>query len=236
MKRGTSLYLDLVRFGAALMVFSEYFKEHTKIGFSRFWAAHPFWYSHSNAYSQTAVTAFFVLSGYVIAHVLATRERAPLDYGASRFARLYSVALPALLLTAVCNYLIELRYPDAFQVFNSEGTSGVTFSYLGSAVFVNRFWLWSNLEPPNIPYWTLSFEAFYCVMIAILVFKGWGRLFEFFLLILVAGPTMALLALTWLLGYLCYHASRYWRVGPGWTVSLGFASVMLLPYCSSLEF
>jgi peptidoglycan/LPS O-acetylase OafA/YrhL len=237
MKRGTSLYLDLIRFGAALMVFLEHFREHTKIGFSRFWAAHPFWYSHSNAYSQTAVTVFFVLSGYVIAHVLTTRERTPLDYGASRLARLYSVALPALLLTAICNYLIELRYPDAFRAFNSGGTARVAFSYLGSTVFVNRFWLWPNLELPNTPYWTLSFEAFYYVMIAIWVFaRGWGRPFGLILLVLAAGPTMVLLAPTWLLGYLCYHASTRWQAGPGWAISFWLASIMLLPFCSSLEF
>ena len=91
MKPGTSLYLDLVRWAAALTVFIEHLREHTKIGFAAFWAAHPFWYSHWNLFSQTAVTVFFVLSGYVIAHVLATRERTPVDYAASRLARLYSV-------------------------------------------------------------------------------------------------------------------------------------------------
>src|SRR4051812_9461794 len=187
MKRGTSLYLDVVRFAAALMVFLEHLRAHTRSGFGHFWAAHPFWYSHFNVFSQTAVTIFFVLSGYVIAHVLATRERTPLDYATSRLARLYSVVLPALLLTATCNCLIELRYPEAFQAFNSGGTWRVIFSYLGSAMFVNRYWLWPNLNLPNMPFWTLSFEAFYYFAIAILVFaRGWGRVLSVFVLILIA--------------------------------------------------
>src|ERR1044071_316857 len=237
MKRGTSLYLDMVRFAAALMVFLEHLRTHTKNGFGHFWAAHPFWYSHSNVLSQAAVTVFFVLSGYVIAHVLATRERTPLDYATSRFARLYSVVLPALLLTAICNYLIELRYPGAFQAFNSGGTLGVAFSYLGSAVFVNRYWLWPNLDLPNTPFWTLSFEAFYYLAIAIVVFaRGWGRILSVFVLILIAGPSMVLLAPTWLLGYLAYHASRHWRVGLHLAIPLWLVSLALLPLCSSLEF
>jgi len=236
MKPGTSLYLDLVRFAAALTVFIEHLREHTKIGFAAFWAAHPFWYSHWNLFSQTAVTVFFVLSGYVIAHVLATRERTPVDYAASRLARLYSVVLPALLLTAICNYLMELRYPTAFQAFQSGGITGVALSYLGTAVFANRFWLWPDLNVPNTPFWTLSFEAFYYLAIAILVFaRGRGRILSILVLVLIAGPSMVLLAPTWLAGYLAYHVSRRWQADGRSVIPLWLVSLALLPLCSFFE-
>src|SRR5579864_5239365 len=45
MKNETSLYLDLVRFSAALMVFLEHIREHTLGNFWPFWSAHPFWNS-----------------------------------------------------------------------------------------------------------------------------------------------------------------------------------------------
>jgi peptidoglycan/LPS O-acetylase OafA/YrhL len=237
MKAGTSLYLDIVRFAAALTVFIEHLREHTKIGFAAFWGAHPFWFSHWYLFSQTAVTVFFVLSGYVIAHVLATRERTPVDYAASGLARLYSVVLPALLLTALCNYLIELRYPTAFRAFQSGGTAGVALSYLGTAVFANRFWLWPDLDPPNTPFWTLSFEAFYYMAIAILVFaRGRGRILSIVMLILIAGPTMVLLAPTWLLGYLAYHVPRNWRARARSAIPLWLVSLALLPLCSFIAF
>jgi peptidoglycan/LPS O-acetylase OafA/YrhL len=236
MKPGTSLYLDLVRFAAALTVFIEHLREHTKIGFAEFWGAHPFWFSHWYLFSQTAVTVFFVLSGYVIAHVLATRERTPVDYAASRFARLYSVVLPALLLTAVCNYLIELKYPTAFQAFQSGGTTGVALSYLGTAVFVNRFWLWPDLDPPNTPFWTLSFEAFYYLIIAVLVFaRGRGRILSMLVLILIAGPSMVLLAPTWLIGYLAYHVPERSRAGARSAIPLWLVSLAFIPLCSFIE-
>jgi peptidoglycan/LPS O-acetylase OafA/YrhL len=236
MKPGTSLYLDLVRFAAALTVFIEHLREHTRIGFAAFWNAHPFWYSHWDLFSQTAVTVFFVLSGYVIAHVLATRERAPVDYAAARLARLYSVVLPALLLTAVCNYLMELRHPTAFQAFESRGITGVALSYLGTAVFVNRFWLWADLDVPNTPFWTLSFEAFYYLAIAILVFaRGRGRILSILVLVLAAGPSMVLLAPTWLLGYVAYQVSQRWGAGARSVIPLWLFTLALLPLCSLIQ-
>jgi hypothetical protein len=45
------------------------------------------------------VVIFFVLSGYVVAFVADTRERTWRAFWVSRFARVYSVALPAPLLT-----------------------------------------------------------------------------------------------------------------------------------------
>src|SRR5579864_6899404 len=85
---GFSLYLDLVRVSAALVVL----------------------YSHTNArllttrvlpgelLGHSAVVVFFVLSGFVIAYITDTKEKTPADYAASRLARIYSVAVPALLL------------------------------------------------------------------------------------------------------------------------------------------
>lgn len=236
MRRTTSLYLDLVRFSAALTVFAEHLREHSRNGFGAFWNNHPFLYSHLNPYSQTAVTVFFVLSGYVIAYVLATREDTPPEYAASRFARLSSVVIPSLLLIVVCNFLIELRYPDAFWEFESGGTSGVALSYIGTALFVNCFWLWPNIEIPNGPFWTLSFEVSYYIAIAILFFmRGRTRVLGILALCLLAGPTIVLLAPTWLLGYATYHISRRWHLNPRLAVLFWTSSVVLLPFAASLQ-
>jgi peptidoglycan/LPS O-acetylase OafA/YrhL len=209
MKNGTSLYLDLVRFSAALAIFVQHLKLYTKNSFSWFWGAHPFWSTYLALFSQTAVIVFFVLSGYVIAHVLATREKTPIEYAASRFARLYSVVAPALLLTAVTNFLESLRYPTMFQAFAFDSDIAGVFYYLGTALFMNHFWLWPNLEPFNTPFWTLSFEVSFYVGIGLFVFgKGRFRFLSLALLCAMAGPTMVLLAPTWLIGYWAYHFSK----------------------------
>lgn len=92
MNRGLSLYLDLFRFGMAAIVMLGH-------GQSTDYSGNLFW--QVGRYSQPAVIAFFVLSGFVIANVVETRERDGRIYFASRAARLYSVVLPALILTAV---------------------------------------------------------------------------------------------------------------------------------------
>jgi peptidoglycan/LPS O-acetylase OafA/YrhL len=224
MKQGTSLYLDLVRFFAALAVFLEHIREHTLPNFGRFWQEHPFWNSHLGSYSQVAVIVFFVLSGYVIAHVLATRESTPLEYTASRVARLYSVVLPALFLVTVCNYLVA---------FASLGAIRIGLHYLGTALFMGHFWLWPDLEPPAAdPMWSLSFEAVYYVAIALLVFaSGSWRIVSLVLLSLLAGPTAVLLAPTWLLGYWVYHVQQGRQLPAGAARLLWLGCTFLLALC-----
>ena len=48
---------------------------------------------------------FFVLSGYVISHVADTRETTPRAFLTARFARLWSVLIPAMLLTIACDVI-----------------------------------------------------------------------------------------------------------------------------------
>ena len=101
MRRGCSVYLDLVRVIACLIVFGHHMSlnfgcyEPTGNGCkARGWLI-PFHAGHS------AVVIFFVLSGYVITYVASERETTLRDYALSRCARIYSVAVPALLLTIV---------------------------------------------------------------------------------------------------------------------------------------
>ena len=91
MNRPTSLYLDLMRPIAALVVMLSHVSQTTLTDGQM----------EVFAYTGTeAVDVFFVLSGFVIAHVCATREGGWRDYAISRATRIYSVAMPALLLTA----------------------------------------------------------------------------------------------------------------------------------------
>ena len=237
MKGGTSLYLDIVRFSAAMVVFSEHVREHTRGSLHDFWGRHPFWYTHSFLYSQMAVIVFFALSGYVIAHVLTTRERDPVLFAASRLARLYSVVLPALLLTVVTNHFEEARYPAAFQDFNALGDAGMALHYAGTALFANRFWLWQNLEPPNIhAIWSLGFEAVYYAGIGLFVFaRGLPRVAALLALGLVAGPSIVLLAPAWLFGYAAYHLTRRVDLAPPLAGLLWLGSGALLVACPLLE-
>jgi peptidoglycan/LPS O-acetylase OafA/YrhL len=234
MKKGMSLYLDVIRFSAALLVFFEHFRERTKRGLFEFWTDHPFLYGHLFPYGYAAVIVFFVLSGFVIAHVMATRERTPLEFAASRFARLYSVAFPALLLVAAASYLETLKYPHAFDAYGDRLT--VFFDYLRSWFFVSNFWISPQIGVAGAPFWSLSLEAAYYVGIALFLFApGRIRFLALAALCLAAGPTMILLAPTWLIGYGAYQFTQRRRMATGTAAILWLVSVFLLLLCPLIE-
>jgi peptidoglycan/LPS O-acetylase OafA/YrhL len=88
--RQTSVYLDLIRFTAALIVFLG------RTSGQRMTGGLPWPIAPS---MNEPVTIFFVLSGYVIAYVCDRKERSSSTFIVSRAARIYSVALPARILT-----------------------------------------------------------------------------------------------------------------------------------------
>jgi len=206
MNKATSLYLDLVRFLAALAVLLAHVSSGVLSG-AVLWRL-SYW-------GTTAVTIFFVLSGYVIAYVLEKRERSFLDYSASRFARLYSVVLPALLLTAICDYFGSLKDPQLYQGWSLPHWLG----YLATAVFANGIWLLNDSQGfgpgTNGPVWSLSFEAVYYAAIAVMVFlQGWTRMGAAILLAAFGGPTILLLAPLWFAGYALFHWQARIRLSP----------------------
>jgi peptidoglycan/LPS O-acetylase OafA/YrhL len=87
MNRELSLYLDICRFCAAAMVFLGHVSDHQ-------WSGGFLW--QIGGFGEDAVAVFFVLSGFVIGYVSDARENAASSYTASRLARLWSVAVPAL--------------------------------------------------------------------------------------------------------------------------------------------
>ena len=97
MNHGTSLYLDLIRFFAAAMVFV------THASYERFTGG---WMREIGlgSFGNDAVVVFFVLSGLVIAYVCHAREKTLRDYALSRAARIYSVVIPCLLLTVILDF------------------------------------------------------------------------------------------------------------------------------------
>lgn len=200
MNKGTSLYLDIVRFTAALLVFLDHLSGRAMSG-GLIWRFHH--------YGTVAVSVFFILSGFVIAHVLATRERTLLEYSASRFGRLYSVVLPALAITLLV-HTIDMATPNTLPMLHAPTTAAPIVQYIVTALFLNRAWVlggFLGLEPTSdIPFWSLGFEVAYYIAIAAIVFgRGWARAGVLVILAIVSGPTIILLAPIWFLGFWLYH-------------------------------
>ena len=97
--RSFSIYLDLVRFLAALAVVAMHFAQ---LGIVQ-----APWAPQLMLLGREAVVAFFVLSGFVIAYTTHERRPSAREYAVARCARLYSVALPILLLALAAAALLH---------------------------------------------------------------------------------------------------------------------------------
>ena len=162
-------------------------------------------YSHDIA--RDAVIVFFVLSGLVIAY--SAERKADLGvsrYAADRLGRLWSVAIPALVLTVLVDIAFEAfgladvpRGPDDPALWSVFGAMGLTFT--------NQLW-WLNLDiATNTPWWSLGYEAwYYAIFAAVFFLRGGTRLFWTSALILCAGPKLWLLAPAWVVGVIVWRA------------------------------
>ncbi|WP_189044148.1 acyltransferase family protein [Aliidongia dinghuensis] len=183
-----SLYLDLLRFGAALVV-----------ALSHTWRmlvpAHPLpWPGHD------AVVVFFVLSGLVVAHATDSVRRPASVYIQHRLARLWSVALPALALSLVAAALV----PTGVEIYAAPPLDHQAMPWvppLLSAVFLAQSWSLDLVPPFNAPFWSLSFEAWYYALFGVLTYapRRW-RLPALAVGACIAGPKILLLMPIWLMG------------------------------------
>jgi peptidoglycan/LPS O-acetylase OafA/YrhL len=198
MNAPVSIYLNLLRLMAATTVL---------VGHASQWQFSGGLFWQTQRYGQDAVAVFFVLSGFVIAHVTHRRETDAATYALHRAARIYSVAVPALLLTfvldsATCHFGPgSLSASECNDYYDRAATSfplGLTF--LGE--------VWNvNLTPgTNVPYWSLGFEVPYYLVFGVLCFapRPWNR-FAAALLLIAFGPKISTMFGIWLIGFVCYR-------------------------------
>jgi peptidoglycan/LPS O-acetylase OafA/YrhL len=230
--RSTSLYLDIVRPTAALFVlFSHLSLQNLSGGQVAFL---------SGAGVQ-AVDVFFVLSGFVIAHVFATREREASAYFVSRAARIYSVAVPALVLTAILDFIGFHQNASTYEGPFQPMAPGIIIRCI---LFINEQWSTHRFPGSDSPYWSLGFEVWYYVAFGAFVFtpRPWCWLLTTMILVFI-GPKVALLFPLWLMGVALYHISTSpLTIKPfiGWLLFVGplvfLASYQVLPHPSMQPF
>ncbi len=188
-----SIYLEVVRIVATLIVFiahsSSFYKpmadlnEVTKLG-------------------RDGVIIFFILSGYVISWCANEKERSPLNFAINRAARIYSVAIPAILL-GVASSLFVSFYTGSHEI---EYPLHKPWIYLPVYLsFVGNFWHLNEVPPQNFPYWSLNFEVWYYVLFAIFFYVRtnlrWPLVFG---LLLLVGPSLIHLFPLWIAGSTLY--------------------------------
>lgn len=213
MNRGFSIYLDLVRFVAACLVYVYHSNQ-------RLLVKEVLPASH---YGHSSVIVFFVLSGFVIAQVTATKEREWVSYAASRFARIYSVALPAVVLTILLDAVGRQLLPALYQYpFDS-----IPVRAAASLLLLNEWWFVSITSFSNVPYWSICYESWYYIAFAIAVFAPARVAFAVLsLLALLLGPKIVLLAPLWIAGVVLHRWHRLQEIGLGTAWALVVLSVV----------
>ncbi len=197
-----SAYLDVVRFLAALLVFLGH-------AAGKNWTGGFLW--QLGAYGQTAVIIFFVLSGFVIRHVVCVKEKTWQVFTASRVSRLWSVVIPALLVTFVIDTIGVKVAPDLYIGKPWFAGDHLWLRYTASLLLVHQAW-GADLYPGiNIPFWSLSFEFFYYILFGVLIYlSAYPRYFVFAAVALLAGPLIVAMFPIWWLGVLIYdHKERF---------------------------
>ncbi len=195
MNNQLSIYLDAMRVTAALLVFVAHLS-----------SSMGGWLWQLGGLAHEAVVFFFVLSGYVISYVTSDKENDPIQYALNRAARIYSVALPALLLTITLYYLGSHINPEAFADLNQRLINPVVTT-LSALFFVNQSWAGITIFS-NMPYWSLGYEVLYYVLFGVILFaKGRNKIPLILIVLMVMGPSIALYFPIWLLGVVCHKAS-----------------------------
>lgn len=218
MKHHLSIYLDAIRFIAALTVFIGHFSlQHLSGG--QFWQAQP--------YADEAVVVFFVLSGFVIAHATHRRQTAAADYCISRAARIYSVVLPALALTVLLDLIGNRLFPAHYSAGSWGFDGDLSLLRLVSGVsFTNEFWGLHVRQGSNVPFWSLGYEVPYYLIFGLAIFAtGPWRIVALSLALLAVGPSILMLLPIWLAGVAAYHCCKRELVGQRAGLMLLCASV-----------
>ena len=218
MNPGFSLYLDLLRALAAIAVY---------IFHAQFFSgqAVPF----VGQFGGEAVIVFFVLSGLLISYARKKHEVLQ-DFMVARFARLWSVCLPALVLTVISDTIGQYLSLAAYSPMQPYNWFKWAASLTANATFLNQIWNLNIYPGTNGPFWSLSFEFWYYAIFAAGVYlRGWRCVMCLLCLVLIAGPKILVGLPVWLLGVGGYQALRGLpKCGPLaglsiWLSSLGLA-------------
>ncbi len=147
--------IDVLRGLAAVIVVGSHYTSH----WARYFHEPPF--QIDLMYGYYAVKLFFIISGFVIYFTI-QRCETWLDFGVSRFARLY----PA--------YIVSLTFATvvAVTVFGERMWWG---GYLTNATMFQEFLGFPNSD--NV-YWSLTVEVAFYIQMAIIMRLGWMRNIE----------------------------------------------------------
>jgi peptidoglycan/LPS O-acetylase OafA/YrhL len=144
-------------------------------------------------------------------------------YAGDRFARIYSVVLPALALTLIFQ-AISAHFNYTFYYDSFGKTTGHTISHiprmqallsqtwfresvrdLTTITMLSQSWFQDATPVLNSPFWSLSYECVYYALFGICIYlRGTKRILGWIIVFLLIGPTIFLMFPIWLMGAAAY--------------------------------
>ncbi len=208
---GFSLFLDLVRILSAVVVVCVHLSQADLLGLD---------FEFASQMGRAAVMLFFVLSGFVIAYSMARSQPTLEQYLMSRASRIYSVALPVLLLAFCIVALIgEIPSPVLQNYYQVEKAYVYIPIHL---VFAGEWWNINEKPPWLEPYWSLSYEVWFYIIFAIWFYlQGVLRWVTGIACCLLIGPKILMMMPIWMMGLACYDLCQRCYVTPAKAV-MGF--------------
>ncbi|MEO7310420.1 MAG: acyltransferase, partial [Chitinophagaceae bacterium] len=192
-----SFVLDIVRLVASFIVF--------------FHHAYSMWYHNVLSEKMVhmahfSVVVFFVLSGFLIAYTTSGNNRGAFQYAQARLSRLYSILLPAILVSGICQLIIFFADPALYGQYSRPP---VLLRYFLSTFFLNEIWFFSAAPAINSPLWSMGYEFWYYLIFGLWFYlkKSWKSFFILLFAIVLAGPSILAMMPIWLMGCMAYRIS-----------------------------
>ncbi|MBU3991980.1 MAG: acyltransferase [Alphaproteobacteria bacterium] len=201
--RPLSICLDLVRFGAALVVLVCHAAQ------AKLYAGQ---FPNIPLAQHYAVVVFFVLSGLVITTSVQRRPATLTRFAIARAARILPVSITALAFATLAFAVTAAlggpaQHTDTYGELSLRGTI-LPLLFLSESP-------WGAGPVWNPPYWSLCYEVWYYALFGAAVFlRGPTRIIALAVCALLAGPRILLMLPVWLVGVVLALSPPARRAGP----------------------
>lgn len=203
-----SFYLDFIRLIASLYVFIYHIGTEEINGIEIFSnSSFKYIWNFQGLSAHYFVIVFFVLSGFLITMSVSKPGITIKGFFIARLGRLYSVIIPSLIFSfAVYLGLIFMNVYTVEEIVNNKH---LFLRFIINLTFLSQSFNFFSVPPINAPFWSISYEFMYYVIIAVVfLIKGWKKYVFIIIVSIIAGLKILLLLPCWLLGSILFYVVK----------------------------